>query len=107
MLPGRLAADNDIQVFSMREMGVQRRGSVFEEPGRFGLRGTRQGTKFLPGTYSGGLVEGLGQRVHSSSCRSREPKADLAGQAGVLDGASWRRAFHAQGKAERQTAPFI
>lgn len=69
MLPGRLAADNGIQVFSMREMGVQRRGSVFEEPGRFGLRGTRQGTQFLPGTYSGGSVGGLGQRVHFSSCR--------------------------------------
>lgn len=65
LLPGQLTADNGTQVFSVGEMRVQRRGSVFKEPGKVRLRGTKQGTQFLPGIHSVGSDEELGQTVHS------------------------------------------
>lgn len=71
--------------------------------------GQGRGPSSYLGHTLGAWLKGWGREStpQAAGFQSREPKADLAGQAGVLDGASWRRAFRGQGKTERQTAPFI
>lgn len=109
LLPGWLAADNGTQVLSVEETGVQTRGSVFKDQGRFQLRGTRQGSSSYLGYTLGTLLEDWSRQFTPRAALSQSwaAKSRPTWTGGVLDGASWRRAFHGQGKTERQTARFI